>query len=295
MQATNFASDDVDFPCRRRQQQLERAAASLLGELAHGDERHEQDQLHGRLKKHAHQGRLLGDDQRDGEGVAAQHREHRDHRIGDRRGEKRADLLADQRRAAPSSHRLCLRQSRNRASRSRRRRRRHLARSRPRPAAVRRAGSPTRSAVRSISAQDVGCHEHGAVLRASSPQQPAQLDDLPRVQAVARLVEHQQFGLVQHGLGERHALPVAARQPPDDDRRTHRRAPAARARADGRARLSPAEAAQPAHEGEELADAHVPVERRILRHVADALRARPVRRARRRSRRPAPIPALGRR
>ena len=49
------------------------------------------------------------------------------------------------------------------------------------------------------------------------PQQAAQLDDLARVEAVGRLVEHQQLGLVQHGLGDRDALPVAARQPADDD------------------------------------------------------------------------------
>ena len=47
------------------------------------------------------------------------------------------------------------------------------------------------------------------------PQQAAQLDDLARVEAVGRLVEHQQLGLVQHGLGDGDALPVAARQPAD--------------------------------------------------------------------------------
>ena len=39
---------------------FERAAASLLGELAHRDERHQQDQLDGRLEEDVHQGRLLG-------------------------------------------------------------------------------------------------------------------------------------------------------------------------------------------------------------------------------------------
>jgi hypothetical protein len=34
------------------------------------------------------------------------------------------------------------------------------------------------------------------------PQQAAQFDDLARVKAVGRLVEHQQLGLVQHGLGD---------------------------------------------------------------------------------------------
>ena len=118
--------------------------------------------------------------------------------------------------------------------------------------------------------QDVGGHQHGAVLR-QVPEQPAQLDDLPGVEAVARLVENEQFRLVQHGLGERHALPVAARQPLDDDAaHAAERQPLDRG-VDGAVQGPAGDAAQPPHEGEVLDDAHVPVERRILRHVADAL------------------------
>jgi len=64
-------------------------------------------------------------------------------------------------------------------------------------------------------AQDVRGQEHRAVLRQPS-HQAAELDDLPRIEPVGRFVEHQQLGLVQHRLGQRHALPVAARQTADD-------------------------------------------------------------------------------
>ena len=62
--------------------------------------RHEQDQLHGRLKEDVHQRRLLADEERHREGVAAQHEEHRDHGVGDRRTEQRAQLLASRVRNA---------------------------------------------------------------------------------------------------------------------------------------------------------------------------------------------------
>ena len=54
---------------------------------------------------------------------------------------------------------------------------------------------------------------------ARDADQLAELDNLARIEAVGRLVEHQQIRVVQQGLGEQNALPVTAGQPADDVRR----------------------------------------------------------------------------
>ncbi|NJO22331.1 MAG: hypothetical protein HC868_04535 [Sphingomonadales bacterium] len=64
--------------------------------------------------------------------------------------------------------------------------------------------------------KDMRGHEHCALLREMADK-GAQLDDLARVEAVRRLVQHEKRGLVQHGLGDRHTLPEAVRQPLDDN------------------------------------------------------------------------------
>ena len=106
------------------------------------------------------------------------------------------------------------------------------------------------------------------------PQQAAQLDDLARVEAVGRLVEHQQLGLVQHGLGDGDALPVAARQPADHDvaDRPERQPLAGGVDARGAAPARACPRSRPM-KCEEFVDPHVAVERGVLRHVAERARA----------------------
>ena len=70
-----FGEHDVDLAHRRSQQQFERAGATLFGEQSHGEQRHQQNELHRRLEEHRHQTRLLGDKQSDSEAVAAQQQE----------------------------------------------------------------------------------------------------------------------------------------------------------------------------------------------------------------------------
>ncbi len=63
--------------------------------------------------------------------------------------------------------------------------------------------------------EDVARHEDGdPALVARVPEELADLDDAGRVQAVSRLVEHEQLGLVHEGAREREALEVAERQRP---------------------------------------------------------------------------------
>jgi len=62
MHAIELRDDNIDFPQRRRQKQFERAAAPPPRELAHRDERHQQDQLDGGLEEDVHKRRLLADD-----------------------------------------------------------------------------------------------------------------------------------------------------------------------------------------------------------------------------------------
>jgi len=47
------------------------------------------------------------------------------------------------------------------------------------------------------------------------PDQPAHFDDLARIEAVGRLVQHHDFRLVYQRLRQRCALAVAARQHPN--------------------------------------------------------------------------------
>ena len=61
----------------------------------------------------------------------------------------------------------------------------------------------------STSAQQVAGDDDGAPGRGVALQHVAHLADLGRVEAVGRLVEHQQLGQAEHGLGDAEALPHA--------------------------------------------------------------------------------------
>ena len=63
--------------------------------------------------------------------------------------------------------------------------------------------------------QDVGRQDHRA-LAGQLVGSGADLDDLARVEADRRLVEHQHAGVVDQRLGEADALPKALRQMADD-------------------------------------------------------------------------------
>jgi hypothetical protein len=63
--------------------------------------------------------------------------------------------------------------------------------------------------------QDVARHEHRhATLGGEVSDQLPDLDDAGRIEAVGRLVEHEEIGLVEQGAREREPLEVAKRQRP---------------------------------------------------------------------------------
>jgi hypothetical protein len=117
-------------------------------------------------------------------------------------------------------------------------------------------------------AEDVGADQHrvgsGEVL-----DEPPRLDDLPRIEPVGRLVEDHDRGVVHQGLGDGHALPVAARQRPDGRRQRVGEARAGGGPGDGVGGGPRRDTAEAGHEGQELVHAHVGVERDGLGHVAD--------------------------
>ncbi len=97
----------------------------------------------------------------------------------------------------------------------------------------------------------------------------ADLADLVRVEAVGGLVEDEQFGIVDEGIGQADALAVAFREGLD-----HLAAHAVEAAgvddlADAAAGVAVAEALELGAEFQVFPDAHVLVERDVFRHVAD--------------------------
>ena len=63
--------------------------------------------------------------------------------------------------------------------------------------------------------QDVRAEQNG-VSGAQLLNQFPDFDDLNRVEAESRLVQNQNLGIVDHGLGQSHPLLVALGQAPDD-------------------------------------------------------------------------------
>ena len=118
--------------------------------------------------------------------------------------------------------------------------------------------------------QDVGGQDHG-LLPAQAPDQLADLDDLVGIEAGGGLVEDEDPGVVQHGLGEARALPEALGQLVDAP--VHHAGEAALLD-DPLQALAPARAGEATGIGDEvevLPDGQVGVQGRVLRQVADAL------------------------
>ena len=98
----------------------------------------------------------------------------------------------------------------------------------------------------------------------------ARLARLARVEARGRLVEDQRLGFVDDRLREADPLPQPARQPADHLVAAFVEAARLDRVVDARASPRRRHAAQLAHQLEEAGDAHLVVERRGLRQVADA-------------------------
>ena len=95
--------------------------------------------------------------------------------------------------------------------------------------------------------EDVRGDEHRELLRQRA-HELAQLDDLARVEPVRRLVEHEQPGLPEQRLRDRHALPVAARQAADRRVEHVREREPLHGRVDRALQRGALEAAHPSHE-----------------------------------------------
>jgi hypothetical protein len=99
--------------------------------------------------------------------------------------------------------------------------------------------------------------------------QLAQLDDLPRVETVGRLVEDQHLGLIEQRLRDHHPLTIAPRQLGDRELADCIEGEPRAARLDRARQGAGIETLEAAHEGEELVDPHAGVKGHVLGHVAD--------------------------
>ena len=96
-------------------------------------------------------------------------------------------------------------------------------------------------------AQDVRGDQHGVGAREAADV-AAHLDDLPRVEPVGGLVQHQDRRVAQEGLGDRDALPVPAGQLGDEQVPHVAERQALDGGLDRAAHRGTPEAAQPGHE-----------------------------------------------
>ncbi len=117
--------------------------------------------------------------------------------------------------------------------------------------------------------QDV-CRKQDRVRQPELLDQVAHAPDLVRVEAVGRLVEDQQLGLMHEGIGEADALPVALREVADDLLAHLVQAAHLHHLADVLAQFTPREPLQRGPEIQIFPHPHVRVQRHVLRHVADA-------------------------
>ena len=116
-----------------------------------------------------------------------------------------------------------------------------------------------------------------------------------RVERADRLVEDEQLGLVEHGLGDAEPLAHPAGVRPDPPFGGVAEAGPRERRRDPRPQApTPDQAGQSADQLEQLAALHPAVEPRVLVEVADAAAGRRAGRRGRRSRRPTPTPLLAR-
>ncbi len=98
----------------------------------------------------------------------------------------------------------------------------------------------------------------------------ARLPDLAGVEPVGRLVEDEEFRLVDEGVGESHALAVAFREGADDLALDGGEAAGIHRLVHRGLRLAVDEPLEPGAEAEVFPDAQVGIERHVFRHVADA-------------------------